>query len=84
MTETLSLSSESLSEDNDNVIKIEDLIETEPMYHVLAEFLETKDNKNIATVLQEICEQLKQINLTISSLRTSSSQTVVAEVQETP
>lgn len=55
------------SSDEDAVIKIEDLIENEPMYHVFAEFLQTGDNKNITTVLQEICNELREIKLALLS-----------------
>lgn len=46
----------------------DDIIASEPLYHVLAEFLLTPDNKNIATVLSDICKELKLIRKTLTTL----------------
>uniref|UniRef100_A0A6C0KXJ2 Uncharacterized protein n=1 Tax=viral metagenome TaxID=1070528 RepID=A0A6C0KXJ2_9ZZZZ len=46
----------------------DDIIASEPLYHVLAEFLLTSDNKNIATVLSDICKELKLIRETLTTL----------------
>jgi len=46
--------------------RLEDLINTEPLYHVLAEFFQTSDNKNVTTVLNDICNELKLIRIALS------------------
>lgn len=72
-TETLSdIDSSSDSEDQNN-IRIEDLIENEPLYHVLAEFLQTSDNKNITTVLNDICQELKLLRIAITEASSKQS-----------
>jgi len=46
--------------------RLEDLINTEPLYHVLAEFFQTSDNRNVSTVLNDICNELKLIRLALT------------------
>lgn len=71
--ETISdIDSSSESEDQNN-IHIEDLIENEPLYHVLAEFLQTSDNKNITTVLNDICTELKLLRVAITEASSKQS-----------
>lgn len=71
--ETISdIDSSSESEDQNN-IQIEDLIENEPLYHVLAEFLQTSDNKNITTVLNDICTELKLLRVAITEASSKQS-----------
>ena len=43
-----------------------DDIYNEIMYHVLGQFLVTKDNKNIATVLDELTGEIKSFRKTLS------------------
>ena len=52
--------------DSDSSIQGVDDIYNEIMYHVLGQFLITKDNKNIATVLSELTAELKTFRKTIS------------------
>jgi len=59
-------------DEHTNNINLEDLIDNEPMYHVLAEFFETSDNKNITTVLDDICKELKLIRLALTSNATQN------------
>ena len=47
-------------------------VEDEPMFNVLSQFLVSNDDKNIATVLSDICEQLKEINKELRELKPPS------------
>jgi hypothetical protein len=49
-------------DDNDNELY------NEPMYHILGQFLVTKDNKNIATTLDELTNEMKTIRELLSEL----------------
>ena len=61
--------------DSDSVVsssasaKIKDLIEEEPMYYVLGQFLMTDNGKNIATIMQEITSELRNLSSEIHSLK---------------
>ena len=44
-------------------------VEDEPMFNVLSQFLVSNDDKNIASVLSDICEQLKELNKGLHELR---------------
>lgn len=59
---------------NKSTPDIEDMILDEPMYYILAQFFETHDGKNIATLLQELTTEVKALRETIksSSLQSSS------------
>lgn len=52
------------SSDDEN---IQDILLDEPMYYILTQFLETKNGKNIATVLDELTAELKSLRVTISA-----------------
>jgi chaperonin cofactor prefoldin len=52
--------------DSGSSIEGVDEIYNEIMYHVLGQFLVTKDNKNIATVLSELTSELKTFRKTMS------------------
>lgn len=54
--------------DSDDEHKIEDIVSSEPMYYVMAQFLETTDNKNVATILQELTNELKSIKTLLTTL----------------
>ena len=71
--ETISDIDSSSESDDQNNIGIEDLIENEPLYHVLAEFLQTSDNKNITTVLNDICTELKLLRVAITEASSKQS-----------
>jgi hypothetical protein len=45
-----------------------DGVENEPMFAVLSQFLVTNKNKNIAQVLADIANELKQINVSLSAM----------------
>lgn len=54
--------------------QINDIVLDEPMFYILTQFLETKDGKNIATVLDDIATELKAIRATLqTSTRTSAA-----------
>jgi hypothetical protein len=55
-----------VSDSTNGEVKIEDLIESDPMYHTLAEFLLTSEDKSIANVLQDICNELKLIRVAMT------------------
>lgn len=46
---------------------IQDILLDEPMYYILTQFLETKNGKNIATVMEELTAELKSLRVTISA-----------------
>ena len=52
---------------------IEATVLEEPMYYILARYLETENGKNIATVLDELVQELRNVRLTIQSMKTTSS-----------
>lgn len=61
--------------------QINDIVLDEPMFYILTQFLETKDGKNITTVLDEIREELKELRLMLaSSLRSTSASVVTSSV----
>ena len=62
--------SESGSEDLEN---IEATVLEEPMYYILARYLETENGKNIATVLDELVQELRAVREAITSAKKSSS-----------
>lgn len=55
---------------------VANMILDEPMYYILSQFFETDDHKNVATLLQELVQVLRELKNVISStsLATSSSQ----------
>lgn len=59
----------SLSEEEDHIV---DMVANERMYYVLSQFLETEDNKNIATVLADIVAELKELRNAIERIKPSS------------
>lgn len=71
--ETISDIDSSSESEGANNIGIEDLIENEPLYHVLAEFLQTQDNKNITTVLNDICTELRLLRVAITEASSKQS-----------
>lgn len=53
--------------------RVNDIILDEPIYYILTQFLETKEGKNIATILEELTAELRALRLRSSSSSTSSS-----------
>ena len=67
-----------MSSDSGSVSSIADILETEPMYYVLAQFLETRDSanpKNVATALTDICTELKGIRSALETIATARTKT---------
>lgn len=63
--------------------QINDIVLDEPMFYILAQFLETKDGKNITTVLDEIREELKELRMVLASYVKATPATVAASSVET-
>lgn len=56
--------------------EVADIVRNEPMFFVLSQFLETPDGEhNIASLLKEVVDQLKQLNTTLSNNATKSAST---------
>lgn len=47
--------------------QINDIVLDEPMFYILTQFLETKEGKNIATVLDELTTELKELRLMLTT-----------------
>lgn len=58
-----------ISSENGSRDEVENMILDEPMYYILSQFFETEDHKNIATLLQELIVELRELR----KIRTSSS-----------
>jgi hypothetical protein len=43
-----------------------DIIQQEPMYYVLSQFLETPQNKNIAVIMEELVSEIRQLRLQLA------------------
>jgi thiamine monophosphate synthase len=61
-TDMSDISSEAASRD-----EVEQMILDEPMYYILSQFFETEDHKNIATLLQELIHELRELRKIASS-----------------
>lgn len=53
--------SEISSEASQSRDEVENMILDEPMYYILSQFFETEDHKNIATLLQELIQELREL-----------------------
>jgi hypothetical protein len=63
--------------DSDEEQNIKDIIESEPMYYVLSQFFESANsNKNVATILDNILTELKDLRIAIQNQDKSSTVTV--------
>lgn len=49
-------------------VEAANLVKHEPMYYVLNRFLETVDNKNVATCINELTTELRELKLVIAQL----------------
>lgn len=69
--------------DSSDEERINDIILDEPMFYILTQFLETKDGKNIATVMNELTTELKALRLMLhaSSSAKSSPNSASTSVQ---
>ena len=61
-----------LSSEASNADPALDMVLEEPMYYVLSQFLLTDDQKNIATILQELVAELKDIKAVLASSKKPS------------
>ena len=52
---------------------IADILQQEPMYYVLSQFLETPKNKNIACILEELVQEVRQLRITMAATVASSA-----------
>jgi len=52
-------------------LNIKDIVENEPLYYVLGQFLQSSNNKNIANILEDISNELKKLNDLISKMNDS-------------
>lgn len=57
-----------LSDSDSEHEKIQDLVLSEPQFYVLGQFLETQNGKNIATILQELTQQIEAIRNLLQTL----------------
>ena len=49
-----------MSETSDSE-QVNDIVLDEPMFYILTQFLETKDGKNIATILDELTNEIRML-----------------------
>jgi hypothetical protein len=54
-----------LSDEDD---RIAEMLANERMYYVLSQFLETDDNKNVASIMEDICKELKSLRSVLETL----------------
>ena len=66
---SLSSSSDSGSSKGEN---LENMVLEEPMYYVLGQYLETEDGKNIATILQELVNEIRSVKELLLTKKESS------------
>lgn len=52
---------------------IEDIVQDEPMYYVLGQFLAAPDGKNVVQVLQEMVKEIRSLREEIRAAHTSAS-----------
>lgn len=50
--------------------EIANMLQHQPMYYVLAQYLETADNKNIATILEELVTEIRGLRLDLKEKST--------------
>ena len=72
-TSSLRSSLEESEPSSGDLENIEATVLEEPMYYILARYLETESGKNIATVLEELVQELRATRQAIQSMKTSSS-----------
>lgn len=46
---------------------IADILQQEPIYYVLSQFLETPENKNIACILQDLVSEIRELRITLQA-----------------
>jgi hypothetical protein len=63
--------------------RINDIILDEPMFYILTQFFETKNGKNITTVLEDLVSEIKQLRLAVQTSVTISSSVASAPARTT-
>lgn len=61
--------SDTESESQDGQQSIREIIESEPLYYVLGQFLQSSNNKNITTIFEEFVVEIKKMNQTLSKIQ---------------
>lgn len=64
---------EKLSDVSTEDDEIADMVLDGPLYYILGQFLETNSHKNVATLLEELVDQLKDISLSLKTIASSKS-----------
>ena len=64
----LSDQSSDVSEESTDA-EIADILRNQPMYYVLSQFLETADNKNIASILEELVNEVRQLRVAVENAK---------------
>ncbi len=52
---------------------INDIILDEPMFYILTQFLETKDGKNIATVISDLVSEIRSLRIAVEASSSTRS-----------
>lgn len=55
------------SEDLGSKADVDNMILEEPMFYVLGQFLQTEDDKNVATVMQELTKEVRELKELLAS-----------------
>ena len=63
------------SSDDENIRHIKEVIEGEPLYYVLGQFFESNSGKNIATIMEELVKEMKELKILLQkSVETTQDQ----------
>ena len=62
-----------MSDSSSDDERINDIILDEPIFYILTQFLETKDGKNITTVLADLTNELKLLRLAVEASSSAKS-----------
>lgn len=65
--------SDATSVTSSNDVDVEDMILDQPIYYVLNQFLTTDDGVNVATCIQDLAKEVKELRKTISSFLKAQS-----------
>jgi uncharacterized protein YsxB (DUF464 family) len=58
-------------ESNTDQQSIKEIIESEPLYYVLGQFLQSSNNKNITTIFEEFTIEMRKMNETLKNIQLS-------------
>jgi len=67
----ISLAPSSTASETSSKETVERVLLEEPMYYVLTQFLESENGKNIATILEDLVKEIRDLKMLLSS-KTSS------------